>query len=187
MKDKTLNLFFRKERGAALAETAVVMPILILLIAGMFELGMYILLNNKLVRMAGVVGDVVTRQNISRANLTALMQNAFVIAKPFEFSTYGKMVVSQVRNSANSTDTSKMLISWQQAINGGVSLIGLPGARPVKLPDDITVINNQSMVITEVFYEYSPLIFTKFFNPQSLYKVAVFVPRIDTMNTLLGE
>lgn len=182
-----LKRFSRQDKGAAFVETAFVLPVLILIIGGIFETGMYLLLNSKLTRMAGVVCDAVTRQDLSRASLIGLMDSADTVTRPFDFNKYGQMVVSQVRNTSTNSDPTKMLISWQQSKNGGVSRIGLPGQRPTNLPGDVTVINDQSMVITEVTYAYSPLIFQGYLPITTLYKVAVYVPRQGDMDTLLAD
>lgn len=51
---KRPQLFSKKEEGAALIESAITLPILILLISGIFEFVNYPLINNKLVRVVGV-------------------------------------------------------------------------------------------------------------------------------------
>lgn len=184
---KLSRLFFKKEEGAALIESAITLPILILLISGIFEFANYALINNKLVRAVGVLGDMIARQNLTRTNLIALMGTIDVIMTPFNKDQQIRVVVSQVRNNGMTTDPKKMLISWQQQLNGGVSNIGTPGNIPVNLPNSITVINNQSIIVTEVFFNYTPIVFKSFFNSKSIYKTSVFVPRAGSMNALIGE
>lgn len=177
----------KKEEGAALIETAITLPILILLISGIFEFTNYALINNKLVRAVGVLGDMVARQNLSRTNLIALMGTVDVIMTPFNKNQQIRIVVSQVRNNGMTTDPKKMLISWQQQINGAVSNIGTPGNAPVNLPNNITVINNQSIIVTEVYFNYDPIVFNGFFASKPIYKISVFVPRVGSMSALIGE
>ncbi len=186
MKHFSLTKKFGTDDGAAIVETAVVLPVLIMLIALVFETGMYILLHSKLTRMAGVITDAITRQNLTRPALLGLMNTADNITDPFNFSRNGKMVVSQINNSKQSTRTTDMVIGWQQSKNGGVSLLGSVGAYPQNLPGGITVIQDQSIVVTEVFYQYSPLIFRNYLPLRSIYKTAVFVPRSGDMNALLA-
>lgn len=182
-----LKKFLREDQAAAFAETVIVLPIFISLLSGIFELSIYLIINNKLVRTAGVLGDMITRQNVSSATLTAFMNTASTVFSPFNFSPSGKVVVSQVQNKKLSTSAADMSISWQQNINGGVSKIGTAGSIPTNLPGGIIVVSTQTMVITEVFYQYSPLIFTGLIPSRALYAVSVFVPRVDTMNTLLAN
>ncbi|MBX3457726.1 MAG: pilus assembly protein [Candidatus Paracaedibacteraceae bacterium] len=186
MKIHSFNKKFHNDDGAAIVETAFVLPILIMLVALIFEMGMYILLHSKLTRMAGVITDAITRQNLTQSALIGLMNTADNITNPFNFSLNGKMVVSQVHNKKQSTKASDMVIGWQQSKNSGVSLIGSVGTSPQNLPGDITVIQDQSIVVTEVFYQYSPLIFKNYLPIKSIYKTAVFVPRSGDMNDLLA-
>lgn len=179
--------FFKDDKGVAFIETALVLPFLILIISGIFEYANYALINNKLVRAAGVIGDMVARQNLNRSNLIAIMQTADKIIQPFNNTTNAQVVVSEIYNSKFSTDTSKMVISWQQQINGANSRLGTPGNVPVNLPNNITVINDQSLIVTEVFFNYTPRVFKSIFGIKLLYKVSVYTPRSMNMNTLLGE
>ncbi|MBW8309136.1 MAG: pilus assembly protein [Candidatus Paracaedibacteraceae bacterium] len=182
---KQLKNFYHREKGAAFVETAITLPIIILMIASVFEVGMYILLQSKLTRMAGVVTDAITRQALSRTALIGIMDSAYTAAHPFDFSKYGQMVVTQIRNTSSKSDPSKMIISWQQAKNGGMSQLGAPGSVPKNLPGGVSVVNEQTMVVTEIFYQYSPLLFKGYMPVKSIYLTAVFVPRSGDMNSLL--
>jgi len=57
---------------------------------------------------------------------------------------------------------------------------------PKNLPGGVSVINEQTMVVTEIFYQYSPLLFKGYIPIQSIYLTAVFVPRTGDMNSLLS-
>ncbi|OJX07949.1 MAG: hypothetical protein BGO76_03610 [Caedibacter sp. 38-128] len=184
---KLLINFFRKNRGSVLIEFAVILPLIFVLCAGVFELVMFTLLNNKLIRTAGVLGDAITRDDIKRSGITGILNTARSFLKPFEFNTQGRIVVSQIYNNGLTTDPSKMVISWQVNMNGAVSRLGTVGTRPTNMPNNLTVLNEQAVVITEVFYQYQPIIFKGFFPNKTLYHVSVFVPRVGSMTTLKAE
>jgi len=184
---RLLSNFFRKNQGSVLIEFAIVLPLIFVLCAGVFELVMFTLLNNKLTRTAGVIGDVITRDDIKRSEITEILNTARSFLKPFEFNSGGSIVVSQVRNDGLTTDPSNMIISWQVNKNGATSKLGAIGARPVNLPNNLTVINDQAVVVTEVFYQYQPIIFKGFFPDTALYRVSVFVPRVGSMASLKAE
>lgn len=174
------------ERGAIFVEMAIVLPIFILILSGIFEISMYILIHNKLVRVAGVIGDTITRQNTTPANIIAILNTSFNLFQPFSFTPQGSIVVSQISNSKLSNSAADMLINWQYSINGAQSKFGTVGKFPGNLPNNIFVISNQSMVTTEVFYNYTPLIFPNFISPGTLYITSVYVPRVGDMNKLLS-
>ncbi len=168
-------------------EFALVLPVLVSLLIGTFELTMYVLLHNKLTRVAGTLNNIITVQNLSREKLQAIMGTADTIAKPFDFTANGKMVVTQIRNVGQTDDPSNMEISWQESRNGGTSKFGAPGSSPTNLPNNLEVLFNQTIVVTEVFYDYKPFFIGFILADTSLYKSIVYVPRRGTMNSLLGE
>lgn len=182
-----VKTYVRSTTGAVIIEFAIIVPVVVSLFIGIFEFSNYILLKNKLVRAAGVIGDFSTRQNITRVLLTNYLKTANDVLKPFNFSQYGSIVSTQVQNVGMTTDPTKMIISWQQSYNGGTSKIGIVGTAPKNLPGGITVIKDQTIVITEIFYQYKPIIFQSLFPAQNLYRASVFVPRAGSMNILIGE
>lgn len=179
--------FFQKNRGSILVEFAIVLPLIFVLCAGVFELVMFTLLNDKLTRTAGVLGDAITRDDIKRSEITGILNTAQSFLKPFDFNPKGSIIVSQVRNNGATTDPSKMIISWQVNMNGAASRLGAVGSFPANMPNNLTVLNDQAVVITEIFYQYQPLIFKGFFPDTTLYHIAVFVPRVGSMTTLKPE
>jgi Flp pilus assembly protein TadG len=160
---ENIKNYFKINRGNIVSEFALIAPVAILLFSGIYEISNYILLNNKIIRAAGVVGDMISRQNITRQVLTAYLNTASDVLKPFDFNTNGSIVASQVQNVGLTTDPAKMKISWQQSVKGASSKVGLPGQFPTNLPGNITVIQDQTMIVTEVYL--SPL-FLPIFSPQ---------------------
>ena len=185
-----INLFSllkSQEEGTALVESAITLPILILLISGIFEVTSYALINNKLVRSAGVLGDIVARKNLSRSELISFMESVNVLMAPYNNNQNIQVIVSHICNDGMTDDPQKMFISWQQQLNAGSSRIGVPGNFPTNLPNNIEVVKDQSLIVTEVFFKYSPLVFEGVLNNDLLYKVSIFVPRGESMKVLLGE
>ena len=113
---ENIKNYFKINRGNILSEFALIAPVAILLFSGIYEISNYILLNNKIIRAAGVVGDMISRQNITRQVLTAYLNTASDVLKPFDFNTNGSIVASQVQNVGLTTDPAKMKISWQQSV-----------------------------------------------------------------------
>lgn len=184
---KNLTHFFRNNKGSVLIEFAVVLPLLFVLCAGVFELVMFTLLNNKLARVASVFGDSITRDDIKKSEITTLLKTARSFLKPFDFNSNGRIVVSQVRNDGLTTNANKMIISWQVNMNGAISRLGTVGSLPTNMPNNFTVLEEKAAVITEVFYQYEPFVFKGFFPDKTLYYVSVFVPRVGSMSTLTAE
>jgi Flp pilus assembly protein TadG len=178
--------FARKNRGGTLVEFALCIPILLLLVSGIFEVSMFALLNNKLVRIVGTIGNIVAMQNVNAATLNQIIATAPQMATPLTFTGRGAIAVSLIYNNGATTDPNNMLISWQQKTDPTVvSRLGTPGTRPTNIPNNYQVLNDHSIIVTEIFYNYSPYVFTGFIPNQILYKISTFVPRTGTMVTLL--
>lgn len=182
--------FLKDRKGNAVIEFALVLPMLLLLLSGGYELVMYSLLHNKVARIAGTLSNVVSLQNLNRSQLDQIVRAADIISAPFEFDpTTGNqgVIISHVHNEGETQDPLNMVVSWQ-AIDGSMSSkIGTEGGPVSSLPNNLDIVGKQSAIITEVFYTYEPLIFKNFMDPISVYKTHVSVPRIGTMNILLGE
>ncbi len=183
---KLMRRLKSRECGAAMVEMAIILPFAILMLTGIFEISMYILAHNKMIRVAGGIGDTSTRENTTAANIIAIMNTSDNLFKPLNFAPNGSVVVSQISNSTLSNLAQDMRINWQYSINGAVSQLGTAGSLPVNLPNNISVISNQSMVITEVFYNYKPIVFPNIVPTKTIYITSVFTPRVGDMNTLLS-
>lgn len=177
--------FLRNKGGNTLVEFALIMPLMVLLVSGIFEICMFALINNKLVRIAGTISNVICMQNITQAKLLAIMNTADEMAKPITFVGRGDVIVSQIYNLGKTTDPSKMRISWQFKNGASASKIGITGGIPANLPNNIEVLNDESIIVTEVYYNYTPYVFQNVVPAQNLYKTAVYVPRLGDMTTLL--
>jgi len=153
---KIRQLFLKNEEGGALIESAITLPVLILIISGIFEFCNYSLINNKLVMI------------------------------PYNKNQQIRVVVSNISNKGATTDPAKMTITWQQQVNGATSNFGAAGSLPKNLPNNITVLSDQAIIVTEVFFNYTPIVFQGFYGATTLYKTSVYVPRVGNMTTLLG-
>jgi Flp pilus assembly protein TadG len=181
-----IRKFVKNGRGNTVVEFALILPILILLVSGIFEICMFALVNNKLMRIAGTISNVVSMQNINISTMQAIIATASDMAKPVTFKGKGNVIVSLIYNNGQTTNPAKMLIAWQQKDSPGVvSLIGTPNTLPKNLPNNLAVLNDETVIITEVLYNYSPYVFNNFIPNQTLYKTAVYVPRLGDMITLL--
>jgi Flp pilus assembly protein TadG len=176
------RFFWKSKKGTAAIEFAVIAPLFITFIAGLFELAMFMFLNVKLQVLASTIANNVTiQQTASRTNIQGMLGVEDTITYPFKISNKGGIVVTQIQPTAQNPNI--MTISWQVA-SGAVSRLGSTGAVPVNVPGNITLTAGQSMIVTEVFYNYAPIIFGIFITARPLYTTAVFLPRQGTLSTL---
>ena len=181
-----LKSFFKSTLGSVAIEFALVMPLYILILTSGFELTMYALLQNKIHRLAGVIGDTISRQPLDRETLEAYISESNQFVTPFTFEP-GKITVSQIQNVDETDDRENMRISWQESFQGNASKMGVPGDFPTGLPESFTLTGEKTAIVTEVSYEFSSFVFASLIGNQNIYAFYATVPRKGTMNTLLGE
>jgi hypothetical protein len=163
------------------------MPFLLILFLATADLVLNIMLHNRMERISATISGVVSLQPISRDQLISYMGTTEDIAEPFDFNSNGQMVVSQIRNFGETDNPANMVISWQQSMNGAVSRFGLPGGFPQNLPGDLQIVGDQSVIVAEAFYNYTPLFDINILKPETIYSAGFAVPRMGAMNNLIGE
>jgi Flp pilus assembly protein TadG len=124
--------------GNVSVEFALVVPVLLFLMLGSAEMGRFVLLNQKMDRVATTVPDLVSRaETISESQVTDIMVAADQVADPFDLADLGVVIVTSITNS----DGTGPVIAWQRSGAGsysGTSRLGAPGDTPV-LPDDFVI------------------------------------------------
>ena len=94
-------------------------------------------------------------------------------------------------SSISATDGNPARINWQRVFgSGGGSGPGKGGSAlgnesgPASLPAGFVVRDNETVVFTEVFYDYVPAFMGTQLVSRSLYNYAVFRPRFSSLETL---
>lgn len=185
--------FSSDSSGSTIIEFAFIIPIVLVMLLGGFDIARYILLNQKLDRAAATMSDLVSRpSNISAAEVNQLMIAAVEVVEPFDLATNGGVIVSSVYKQSGQAPS----VTWQ--IKGGgpirpVSLIGGVGNPPV-MPNGFVIRDNENIITTEVYYDYEPLFFHALKNIASagflprgmLVQTAYRQPRLGDLSSLAG-
>jgi Flp pilus assembly protein TadG len=178
--------YLRSASGNVLIEFALVLPVFIYVLLNLFEFAMYFYLENKLVRLAATVGNNITvQQSLSRQDIINTFNVSETITTPFVFGAKGSLVVSRIGMNPNNPNA--MIISWQVKSGTTPSKFGAPGSAPANLPNGITLSSGQALVVTEVFYSYTPILAGTFLSPKTIYRTESFTPRVGLLETLEGE
>lgn len=171
-------------RGSVAAETAVIMPILIMMALGGTEIARYVLLHQKLNRIAMTTSDLVSQaETISEGELAALFAAVDPVMKPFEVGDKGILFVSSITAS----DGNPARVAWQRSGGGGLagqaSRFGAEGA-VATLPTGFQVRDGETVIVAEVIYSYSPMFTGGFVPGQALYHRALFRPRFGALDSI---
>ncbi|MBY0407902.1 MAG: pilus assembly protein [Rickettsiales bacterium] len=183
-----LRAFRQEEEGLAFLEFAITIPFLMALLLGGVEITRYILITQKVEKVAVTISDVVSQgSTISTAGLNSIITAAQQVMLPYSFGANGYVIVTSVRQTGAYTVSNPPRVAWQYG-GGGTwthsSQIGTPGTAAT-LPNNMTLFDKDNLIVTEVFYNFRPIIGTQpFVETNSMYKVGVFKPRLGDLSTL---
>jgi Flp pilus assembly protein TadG len=169
--------------GNVSVEFALCVPVLLLLMLGSAEMGRYIILHQKMDRVATTISDLVARADtITEDDLNDIFTAAGQVAEPFDLADLGVVIVSSVTNS----DGSGPVIAWQRSGGGSYSAsshLGAEGDTPV-LPPDFVVRQGETAIISEVYYDFTPFLSELIVEPQVIYRTAHHRPRLGTLEEI---
>ena len=173
----------RCQAGNVAVEFALAVPVLLFLMLGSAEMGRFVLLNQKMDRVATTVSDLVSRaETISESQIADILTAADQVAEPFDLSDLGVVIVSSVTNA----DGTGPVIAWQRSGAGvyvGASQLGAQGDTPV-LPDDFVVREGETAIISEVYFDFAPFLSSMIVEPQVIYRTARHRPRLGTLESV---
>ena len=188
-----LGGFIRNHRGVAMAEFALMLPVLMLLTAGSFEVARYALMTQKLDRIAATLSDLIARssiENITETEISNIIDSALFMAQPFDISTGNMIILTSVQGRAGqapeilSQRVSGSVTGVSSNIGNG---IGGDATLPSAFPDagsGETLSDGETLIIAEVYFDYEPYLTGDigFFGDMLLRAHAYFRPRFtDTI------
>lgn len=144
---KTLLKRWKEEESAlAAVEAALIFPIMLTLLIGVFDVGNAILANQKTIRASQVVADLIARQNVvSEGDIDEAIEAGRLAFEPIDSSSYGVDIVSiRFDEDANSE------IVWRETRNMSPVSDPLGAVEAVEAPDE-------GVVMVSVQYGYEPL------------------------------
>ena len=173
------NKFFNDTRGVASLEFVVVIPILFILLIGIYQLTEFVRVNARVSRVAVAVADLVTQQSSgitggSSGSLGNFCVGARLMMTPFPATSSAfTLAIASVTNYSGSGGTSVVVNDWEvdTACSGStaphlgsaaaIALATTPvnfDLVPTPGPVGSTGIAGDSVIVVEVNYQYSSLI-----------------------------
>ena len=179
---RVLRRLKRDRRGTLAVEMAVATPVVIGLLLSGVEVTRYVLLNQKIERATATMADLVSQsETLSEGGLVNLFSATAYVMDPFDLEADGQLVVSSI----SATNGNPARINWQRSFGGGSggSAFGVEGGT-ANLPVGFVVRDNETVVVTEVFYDYVPAFMGTQMVARNLYNYAVFRPRFSSLATI---
>jgi len=173
-------------RGTILVETAMAMPILVLILTGGFEITRFVLLHQKLDRVASSMGDLISQApSLTESQIVKIFGSVQFILSPFNDPAKQLVVVTSIGR----TGSSPPHINWQRTGAGTLTVnlttagIGT-GLQTPKLPAGFTVAAGETVIVAEVFYAYTPFLFPGTTFASTFYTRSFSRPRLAPLDTI---
>jgi|AGTN01.1.fsa_nt_gi TadE-like protein. len=187
-------------RGVTALETAIVIPVMLLLILGLHEIYMYVRTVALVERAAYSVADIMSRQtnalidcstSANSLNLGTYVEAARQLASPLTLSRDGAIYMSALK-TVNGSST----VMWRRhSVTGNsfTSFIGPGGSTATNLPAGVAPEGlGGTLIVVEVFYEYDPFSATRSFWPtapgkQVISRRSYYSARLVDLGTLVAD
>jgi Flp pilus assembly protein TadG len=187
---RAIRRFVGAQDGAIAIEFAFVISILVVILLGTYECTRYVLLNQKADRTSATVADLVAQSDgMSTAIINDVYSAAIGQMQPYDQTTNGRIIISSIYRPDSTTTNGTIVWQCQGGGNytsGVSSRIGAKGAAPT-LPSTFTVDIGENIIVSEVFYHYTPSLFPSLkniggyqfnmFQPTTFYHITYDRPR----------
>ena len=173
---RLLTGFVAARSGVAAVEFALILPVMLLLLLGAFQVSQAIAAKRQVVLAASTVANIVTQYSSISASQTMpdILNAAVTVLTPYA-SSNAVVTVSCISISSAGVAT----VAWSQALNGP----GRPIGQVIVVPAALDV-PNTSLIYGETTYAYHPLIDYMKLGSSNLYYSIFMLPRSSSTVTL---
>jgi|AraplaMF_Col_mMF_1032025.scaffolds.fasta_scaffold00309_4 Flp pilus assembly protein TadG len=187
--------FLKDERGVAAIEFALVLPVVLLILLGCFEVPRFVLIYQKLARTASGVADLVAQgdEPLQKNQMNDIFIAGKVMMQPYDVIANGKIIVSSINNpSPSCSGSTGVKVTWQKDNGGNAkdpvtgnpsgSRVGTKCQTPV-LPATLMPGTNEEVLAAEVYFNYTPIFANLIYKGSQLYQIAYTRPRNKNLMT----
>lgn len=182
---RRLNRFAATERGATAVEFALVVPIMVLLMMGCFEVPRFVMIYQKIARTSSGVADLVAQADdpLTKNQMADIFTAGKIMMQPYDVVANGRIYVSSINNPSGNGVT----LTWQRNNSGLVataSKLGSQGTDPTsKLPAALVPLSNEEVLAAEVYFNYVPFFSNRIYSGSTLYMISYTRPRNHNLTT----
>lgn len=183
---KSVRQFASGAGGVAAIEFALVLPIMVLLLLGCFEVPRYILIYQKIARTSAAVADLVAQgdEPLTGNQVQDIFIAGQTMMQPYDVVADGKIYITSINNP----NGSGVVLTWQRDNDGKLDedskYFNNEGSPPkISLPAGLTPLSNEEVLISEVFFDYKPILSTVIYKGSHLFVVSYSRPRNKNLMT----
>lgn len=181
-----LKRYIRENRGLAAVEFALTLPFLLVLFLGGYEYARYMLIHVKMENIAFTISDIITQQtSVTNGQLDQYMVAASQIMEPYSFDTgNGAVFISSVSKQTGNSQEVQWQYEYRTDVAGHerISKVGSENAAAT-LPNALLLNDDETVLVTEVFYDFQPVFVGFMLDAGTIYRSSVFKPRFGTLTT----
>jgi len=153
--------WWKEESATALMESVILFPVMITLLAGCFDIGQGIILNQKTIGASQIIGDLIGRQrSVTMAMMTDIIEAGKLAYEPYVTTTFGYDIVSVQFDSSGNPKVlwriTKNATKNDTAVN---STKGLGDA-------------GEGVIVVTTVYKYTPYFVNSVISPIDMKEVA---------------
>jgi Flp pilus assembly protein TadG len=178
--------------GVAAIEFAFIAPLMFFMLVGTVEMSQAITVDRRVTVVASTVADLVAREKqLSKAQFDVVMEIITVLMAPYDAAPL-KITLLAVAAKVGATPTDPNRVCWSEIYHGGVGIYrdNQDYVLPAGLVDP-----GGSVIVAEVSYTYTPLIFSSFIKTafpltDKFYlkpRVSNFIPYAKTGTTYVNR
>ncbi len=173
----------RDNRGVAAIEFAMIVPLLVVMFIGAVEFSQAITVDRRVSQVASSTADLIARtKTMTTTEMTGVMEVIEQLVKPYDH-TLLKLTILNV--SAAPDDATNTTVCWAHQHNGGAGSYTKGGS--YALPTGV-VEAGDSVIVAEVKYDYTPLIFNHFItSTKTLEEKFYLKPRLSSYVEFDGQ
>lgn len=139
--------FRRNDKGLAALEFALILPIMVVLYLGGFEVSEAVIVNHKVTHATSVLGDLVAQEEtITNSDMTDILAAVSVVINPYPVADFA-IVVSGVKVDSDGIAR----VVWSDTLNG----TALAADQVIDLPTGLDT-DDTFLVMAQVSYTYTP-------------------------------
>lgn len=178
-----LRRFAEGAQGVAAIEFALVLPIVLLLLLGCFEVPRYVMIYQKVARTSSGIADLVAQADepLTKNQMDDIFTAGKTMMQPNDVVANGRIYVSSINNPSGNGVT----VTWRRQYGSlNVNSAFTVGQNPTSaLPAGLAPISNEEVLVAEVFFNYTPVFSNLIYSGSQLTKVSYTRPRNHNLNT----